>query len=142
MQASLIAMDSENLDDIIAAKLTEAYAYYRVRSLPSVSTTTDRCLEALLATITLSMEKYVDEVAFTKKLIPLSAFLLTVKLLMQQGAWTQAIKIALYASDMYISAALSLLLGICYLRLDSLDDAEEVFMEANLLDNRHPDIWA
>lgn len=40
------------------------------------------------------------------------------------------------------SASLFLYIGICCLRLELLADAEDALQEANLLENRNPDIWA
>lgn len=40
------------------------------------------------------------------------------------------------------SSSLFMLIGICCLKLDRLSDAEDALQEANLLENRNPEIWA
>jgi predicted Zn-dependent protease len=78
----------------------------------------------------------------TKELIPLDAFLNTVKLLMFHNKFTEAISVILYGSQVYNSAALCLYLGILYYRLDKMHEAEDVLLEGNLLNPRNADIWA
>ena len=64
------------------------------------------------------------------------------RLLLLGGRFNQARTILLYACSIYSSATLFMLLGVCYLRLDELEDAEAALVEANLLDNRNASVWA
>lgn len=74
--------------------------------------------------------------------VPLALFIQTARLLLLGGRFNQARTILLYACSLYTSATLFMLLGVCYLRLDELDNAEAALVEANLLDNRNASVWA
>jgi tetratricopeptide (TPR) repeat protein len=76
------------------------------------------------------------------KIVPLGLFVQTARLLLQGGRFNQARTVLLYACSIYSSATLFMLLGVSYLRLDELADAEAALVEANLLDNRNPSVWA
>ena len=77
-----------------------------------------------------------------EQIVPLEVFNQTARLLLQSGRFNQARTMLLYACGCYSSATLFMLLGVCYLRLDELEDAEAALAEANLLDNRHASVWA
>lgn len=76
------------------------------------------------------------------QVVPLELFIQTARLLLLGGRFNQARTILLYACSVYSSATLFMLLGVCYLRLDELEDAEAALVEANLLDNRNASVWA
>jgi len=74
--------------------------------------------------------------------IPLSGYVEIGKLLIQQNCFDEALNAMLFGCSVYPSATLFNLVGICCLRLDRLQDAEDALQEANLIDNRNPNIWA
>ena len=76
------------------------------------------------------------------EVVPLALFIQAARLLLLGGRFNQARTILLYACSLYSSATLFMLLGACYLRLDELENAEAALVEANLLDNRNPSVWA
>lgn len=87
--------------------------------------------------------------------VPLESILLACKLLINSGRYREALSIAMLASSPASastsssspssatpSSSLFLLIGVACLRLDRLEDAEDALQEANLLDNRNPEIWS
>ena len=78
-------------------------------------------------------------------MLPLHDLLSYAKLLITTGGskYNDALKVLLAEVNIrYTSASLFLYIGICCLRLNRLPDAEDALQEANLLENRNPDIWA
>ena len=74
--------------------------------------------------------------------IPLDAFIRLGKLLIAGGRYVEAREYLICGCRVYsFSSALFRLTGIASLRLSALEDAEEALYEANLLDNRNPDVW-
>lgn len=98
-------------------------------------------VDAFLNAVGCSRKLSVEEVR-EEQVVPLGLFVQTAKLLLQGGRYNQARTILLYGCTIYTSATLFMLLGVCYLRLDELDDAEVALVEANLLDNRNSSVWA
>ena len=98
-------------------------------------------VDAFLNAVGCSRKLSVEEVK-EEQVVPLGLFVQTAKLLLQGGRYNQARTILLYGCTIYTSATLFMLLGVCYLRLDELDDAEVALVEANLLDNRNSSVWA
>lgn len=133
MQAYLVA---DNPKDKVLAKLAEAKAYYHLKSQP------DDLLNAYLTAIQEAMNNIPLERMKNENIIPLETFVTIGKYLVYSGLYVENINILLYGCSIYNSAALCYLLGLSYLRLERLDEAEDVFMEGNVLDNRHMDIWA
>jgi Flp pilus assembly protein TadD len=98
------------------------------------------------------VDAYLNAVGSSRKLpleqvkaeqtVALDVFVQAAKLLLLGGRFNQARTMLLYACAVYSSATLFMLLGVCYLRLDALEDAEAALVEANLLDNRHAAVWA
>lgn len=74
--------------------------------------------------------------------ISLESYLLFGKLLIASGRLKEAYAAAMSGCKVYSSSALLLLVGITCMRMDRLVDAEDALKEANLLDNRNPEIWA
>ena len=74
--------------------------------------------------------------------IPLAGYVEIGKLLIQQNLFEDALNVMLFGCSVYPSATLFNLVGICCLRLDRLQDAEDALQEANLIDNRNPNVWA
>jgi tetratricopeptide (TPR) repeat protein len=74
--------------------------------------------------------------------IPLSGYVEIGKLLVQQNKFEEALNAMLFGCNVYPSSTLFNLVGICCLRLDRLQDAEDALQEANLIDNRNPNVWA
>lgn len=135
-QASLLAPEYSP-ETHMEAKVSEAFTWYRTRI------NNDRVVDALVMAVQIAMDQSIPiEDMRRGEFIPLRAFLLLGKLLLQTGEWAQTVKILLYAAQIYTSASISLLLGIAYLRMEKLEEAEQALLQANLLDNRHPDIWA
>jgi Flp pilus assembly protein TadD len=135
-QASLLAPEY-SIEAHMEAKVSEAFSWYRTRM------NNDRAVDCLIAAVQMAMDQAVPiEDMRHGRFIPLRAFLLLGRLLLQTGEWVQATKTLLYAAQIYTSASLCMLLGIVYLRLEKYDEAEQALLEANMLDSRHPDIWA
>lgn len=74
--------------------------------------------------------------------IPLSAYLQTGKLLILRNRFTEALDVMLLGCSVYPSSSLFHQVGVCCIRLNRLVDAEDALQEANLLDNRNPEVWA
>ena len=83
-----------------------------------------------------------NEASQDMKSIPLSGFIEVGKLLIANNRYTEALDAMMLGCSVYSSSSLFLLVGICCLRLDRLVDAEDALQEANLLDNRNPEVWA
>jgi tetratricopeptide (TPR) repeat protein len=122
--------------DRVLSKLTEAKGYNKLRNDP------ENLLNAYLTAIQEAIAYIPLETMIAEQIIPLESFVLIGKYLVYSGFYLESINILLYASSIYNSAILAYLLGLSYLRLDRFDEAEEVFLEANLLDNRHADVWS
>ena len=78
-------------------------------------------------------------------IIPLRDILAYSKTLITTGGnkYNEALRLLLgECTSRCTSASLFLYIGICCLRLEHLADAEDALQEANLLENRNPDIWA
>lgn len=79
--------------------------------------------------------------AGTERSIELSAVLRAGKLLLHLGRYAEALALLFPAGRIHTSSsALLLLIGICCLRLERLEDAEDALLEANVLDNRNPEV--
>jgi Flp pilus assembly protein TadD len=76
------------------------------------------------------------------KLIPLTVYIETGKLLINQKRFSEALDIMLFGCTVYASSSLFHLVGVCCMRLDRMVDAEDALQEANLLNNRNPEVWA
>lgn len=74
--------------------------------------------------------------------IPVECFIHTGKLFINSVRFKEGYSTIISACRTYISSSLLLLLGICSIRLSRYMDAEDALKEANLLDNRNPDVWA
>ena len=83
-----------------------------------------------------------EEEARDYEFIPLAGYVDLGKLLIQQNCFAEALNAMLYGCAVYPSATLFNLVGICCLRLERLQDAEDSLQEANLIDNRNPNVWA
>eukprot|EP00600_Ochromonadales_sp_CCMP1393_P001529 CAMPEP_0174990296 /NCGR_PEP_ID=MMETSP0004_2-20121128/21235_1 /TAXON_ID=420556 /ORGANISM="Ochromonas sp., Strain CCMP1393" /LENGTH=1178 /DNA_ID=CAMNT_0016243873 /DNA_START=248 /DNA_END=3785 /DNA_ORIENTATION=- len=115
-------------------------------------TTVARALQFSGADAPAVVDAYLNAIGCSRKLplelvksaqtVSLEVFIQSGRLLLLGGRFNQARTVLLYACKVYSSATLFMLLGVCYLRLDELVDAEDVLVEANLLDNRHADVWA
>lgn len=79
----------------------------------------------------------------TKDCVPLEAYLSLAKLRLGMGSFEDALKVAVDCCAVYPHASAAYLVaGVCCLRLDRSTDAEDALQEANLLDNRNPEVWA
>lgn len=74
--------------------------------------------------------------------IPLSTFLEAGQVYIATGNFKDGMDMMLLGCSVYASCYLFLLVGICCLRLDLMQDAEDALEEANLIDNRNPTVWA
>lgn len=138
-QVVLLGADCGSVERAIEAQISAGYTFYRQRQHQ------ERALDAFLAAVTLAMDVsngYSVTQLQSSQVIPLRAFLLMTKLLLQIGDWVQAVKILLFAAQVYTSASLCLLLGVAYLRQEKLEEAESALLEANMLDYRQADVWA
>ena len=75
------------------------------------------------------------------RIVPLVVLSDAGKLMVQLGRYAEALGFLLPACRVHSSSSLLLLVGICCLRLERMEDAEDALLEANLLDNRNPDVW-
>jgi tetratricopeptide (TPR) repeat protein len=75
-------------------------------------------------------------------LMKISDFLQLGKLLIGMGRHKEALSSLLKGCALFTTASLFLLVGVCFMRLEQTQNAEEALMAANVLDNRNPDIWA
>lgn len=98
-------------------------------------------MDALLKSIGISKKLTITRLK-SERPVPLEVFIHVSRYLLQYGRYNQARLTLLYACTIYTSATLFMQLGACLLRLDELQDAEDALIEANLLDNRHPEIWS
>jgi tetratricopeptide (TPR) repeat protein len=64
------------------------------------------------------------------------------KVLLHLGRYQDVLDLLLPLCKTEPSSAILLLVGQCCLRMDRLEDAEDALQEANLLDNRNPEVWA
>ena len=78
----------------------------------------------------------------TENLFPLESFISLNKILINTGRYRELVPLLLFESSIYSSSILFCQLGICLIRLNQLESAEEALIEANLLDNRNSDTWA
>ena len=83
-----------------------------------------------------------DEETRDYECIPLAGYVEIGKLLIQQNRFEEALNAMLFGCSVYPSSTLFNLVGICCLRLERLQDAEDALQEANLIDNRNPNVWA
>lgn len=74
--------------------------------------------------------------------IPLVDYIEVGKVLIHRGRYVEALESLLLGCRIYPSSSLFNLVGICCLRLDKMIDAEDALQEANLIDNRNPEVWA
>ncbi|KAJ1439647.1 hypothetical protein B484DRAFT_391710 [Ochromonadaceae sp. CCMP2298] len=131
-EAQLVAEDAA--DQVFAWSTIALALQVSGADLPAV-------VDALLQVVGCS-HKLDFEVVKSTKIVALEVFLQAGRLLLLGGRFNQARTVLLYGCAVYSSAGLFMLLGVCYLRLDELGDAEEALVEANLLDNRNADVWA
>lgn len=134
------ALIAETSVDKIEGKLCEAKTWARMKTQP------DKIIDCYVSAINeytlYNQENNINIVGKQDHLIPLGAFIHLGKLLMNANRYNEAITAMLYGCQCYSSAALCYLLGICYLRMDRLDDAEQALLESNMLDNKFSDCWA
>lgn len=76
------------------------------------------------------------------KNVPLECFVQSAKLLINLSRYQDALSILLVGCNQYASSTLFLLAGICCIRLEKYEDAEDALIESNLLDNKNSEIWA
>lgn len=126
---------TDNVVDDVQAWGTVAIA------LQLAGSETASVVEAYLNAIGASRKLPVERVR-SEEVVPLPLFIQAARLLLLGGRFNQARTVLLYACSLYSSATLFMLLGVCYLRLDELDNAEAALVEANLLDNRNASVWA
>eukprot|EP01039_Chlorochromonas_danica_P005335 gene5335-5870_t len=124
----LIAQEEE---DRISAHLVAATGC--LRSLESVEEGLDHYIQA----IRIAMEN-----PSAAPVLPLEVFFSLGQLAQQLGKHEEAIHLLLFGAKHFTSSVICLQLGVSYLRLDKLVEAEEALIEANLLDNRNAEIWA
>jgi tetratricopeptide (TPR) repeat protein len=76
-------------------------------------------------------------------LVPLEAFACMGKLLCASARYAEAQELLLCGCRFYpFSSSLFKLVGLVCLRAGAYEDAEDALYEANLLDNRSPEVWA
>jgi tetratricopeptide (TPR) repeat protein len=75
------------------------------------------------------------------RIVPLQCLIDAGKMMVLLGRYEDALGFILPACKIHSSSALLLQAGICCLRLERMDDAEDAFLEANMLDNRNPNVW-
>ena len=126
---------SEDPSDEIQALIHLAKVHSLIGSEPNTA-----ALDALLKSIGHSRRLPVTRLQ-SEKFVPLAAFIHSGRLLLQSGSYTQARLHLIYGSTIYTSATLFMLLAVALLHLGDLKEAEDTLIEANLLDNRHPEIW-
>jgi tetratricopeptide (TPR) repeat protein len=120
----------------VLSKLAEAKAYYHIKIRP------EALVSSYLTAIQEAKANISIEIMKLEKIIPLETFITIGKYLNYSGYYIEAINVLLYGCSIYNSASLCFLLGLSYYRLDRIDEAEECFIEGNLLDNRNVDIWS
>jgi tetratricopeptide (TPR) repeat protein len=106
------------------------------------SASPENLLNAYLTAVQEAMNNIPLELMKKEKIISLENFVTIGKYLVYSGFYIENINILLYGCSIYNSASLCYLLGLSYLRLERVDEAEDCFMEGNVLDNRHVDIWS
>ncbi|CAE7804940.1 Cfap70, partial [Symbiodinium microadriaticum] len=74
--------------------------------------------------------------------LPLADYVEAGKALLSTGRFEDALDVMLLGCRVYPSSTLFNLVGICCLRVDRMVDAEDALQEANLIDNRNPEVWA
>ena len=74
--------------------------------------------------------------------VPLMDYVEAGKTLIAVSRFEEALDVLLLGCRVYPSSTLFSLVGICCLRLDRMIDAEDALQEANLIDNRNPEVWA
>lgn len=141
-RASDSVLVSDISEDKIAAYLAEAKAFHRLRIQPDQ--VINSYVNAIQEYVTYNQQTQRSNALhkITHHWVPLSAFIHLGRLLMTSNRYSEVIQFLLYGSQCYNSNILCHLLGICYLRMDRIDDAEQAFLEANMLDNRQSDVWA
>jgi Flp pilus assembly protein TadD len=130
------ALIAEDVFDQIAGHLCAGTAC--LRSTQELEAALDHFLRA----IQLGRDSVELHVMRRHLLLPLDVFLLVSKLLQQFGRFQEATHLLLYGAQIYTSSSICLQLGVNFLRLDKLEEAEEALTEANLLENRNAEIWA
>jgi tetratricopeptide (TPR) repeat protein len=107
-----------------------------VKSLSVARSDNDTIIAAYLNIIKISVDQSLV------KYVPLECFVQSAKLLINFSRYQDALSILLVGCKQYSSSTLFLLAGICCIRLEKYEDAEDSLIEANLLDNKNSDIWA
>jgi tetratricopeptide (TPR) repeat protein len=78
-----------------------------------------------------------------RSLLPLCYIVSLGKALIHCGRHSEAIKIGMFGSQLYpFSSGCYLIAGASFLRIRQYKSAENALLEANILDNRNPDVWA
>mmetsp|Transcript_8993 Transcript_8993/g.13521 ORF Transcript_8993/g.13521 Transcript_8993/m.13521 type:complete len:1206 (-) Transcript_8993:116-3733(-) len=108
----------------------------RYLSYSSYGDKVDRMIKAFSSALKV-LEKNEDY-----ELIPLADYIDMGKSLIHVGRYNDAFESMLIGCRVYPSSSLFHLVGICCIRLDRMIDAEDALHEANLLDNRNPEVWA
>lgn len=126
---------AETTEDKIFSKITEGRAWRRSKIH------TEETIEAFSSALQLAMTEVSLSSMQANPYVSLDIFIFVGRYLLLAGQLPEAINVLIYGSQVYSSATLCCLLGICYLRLEKLDDAEDIFMEGNLLDNKNTEIW-
>jgi tetratricopeptide (TPR) repeat protein len=99
-------------------------------------------LEAYISAIAIAVPQPESTDNDLTSAIPLECFIHAGKLFVNSVRFKEGYSTIINACRTYVSSALLLLLGICSIRLGRFVDAEDALKEANLLDNRNPDVWA
>lgn len=122
--------------DVINGNLCLAIAYTQSSPMGSTNNLNNKyIIEAYLNSI-----KVANEVNSTGS-IPLEAYIAASKLLINSSRYAEAFGVLMIAGKVYKSATIFLLIGIACIRLERFEDAEDALLEANLLDNRNPEVW-
>ncbi len=122
--------------DIINGNLCLAVAYTQSSPMGATNNLNNKyIIEAYLNSMKLANE------INSNGSIPLEAFIAASKLLINSSRYAEAFGILMIAGKVYKSATIFLLIGIACIRLERFEDAEDALLEANLLDNRNPEVW-
>jgi hypothetical protein len=102
----------------------------------------DTILNAIeIASKNLTIQELKTKTSTFEYILPLECCIEASKLLLQLSRFEESLSVLLFACSIYNSSTLFLLVSMCCLRLNQLEDAEDALMEANLLDNRNAEVW-
>ena len=134
-KASESIMAAKDPIDTINGNLCLAVAYTQSSPMGGNNLNNKYIIEAYLNSMKLANE------INSSGSIPLEAFIAASKLLINSSRYAEAFSILMTAGKVYKSATIFLLIGIACIRLERFEDAEDALLEANLLDNRNPEVW-